>query len=77
MSEDLESLLKKLFTSVMFVGKARSLPKGGKPGAYVIKLITAVIYGFRFKLECLSLNTRLGLPATSTLAYNRNRKLWL
>jgi hypothetical protein len=35
------------------------------PGACIIKLITAVIYGFRNKLECLSLNTRLcwkGLP---------------
>ncbi len=30
------------------------------PGACIIKLITAVIYGFRNKLECLSLNTRLG-----------------
>ncbi len=27
------------------------------PGACIIKLITAVIYGFRNKLECLSLNT--------------------
>ncbi len=25
------------------------------PEAYIIKLITAVIYGFRNKLECLSL----------------------
>ena len=31
-----------------------------KPGACIIKFITAVIYGFRNKLECLSLNTRLG-----------------
>jgi hypothetical protein len=41
-------------------------------GAYIIKLITAVIYGFRSKLECLSLNSRLGwkgLPGTNTLAY--------
>ncbi len=29
-------------------------------GACIIKLITAVIYGFRNKLEYLSLNTRLG-----------------
>ncbi len=46
--------------------------------ACIIKLITAVIYGFRNKLECLSLNTRLGrngLPGTNTLAYYRNRKL--
>jgi hypothetical protein len=46
----------------------------------IIKLITAVIYGFRNKLECLSLNTRLGwrgLPGTNTLAYYRNHKLRL
>jgi hypothetical protein len=30
------------------------------PGACIIKLITAVIYGLRNKLECLSLNIRLG-----------------
>jgi hypothetical protein len=38
------------------------------PGACIIKLIRAVIYGFRNKLECLSLNTRLGwkgFPGTS------------
>jgi hypothetical protein len=37
----------------------------------MIKLITVVIYGFRNKLECLSLNNRLdwkGLPGTNTLA---------
>jgi hypothetical protein len=48
------------------------------PGAIVIKLITAVIYGFRNKLNCLSLNTKLGrkrLPGTSALAHHRNRKL--
>ncbi len=28
-------------------------------GACIIKLIAAVIYGFRNKLECLSVNTRL------------------
>ncbi len=42
------------------------------PGACIMKLITAIIYGFRNKLECLSLNTRLGwkgLPGTNTLAY--------
>ncbi len=53
-------------------------PYDYKPGAWVLKLITAVIYGFRNKLECLSLNTRLGwkgLPGTNTLPYNRNRKL--
>jgi hypothetical protein len=41
------------------------------PGACIIKLITAVIYGFRNKLECLSLNPRLGwkgLPGTNILA---------
>jgi hypothetical protein len=48
------------------------------PGACIIKLITAVIYGFRNKLQFLSLNTRLswkGFPGTNTLAYNRNSKL--
>jgi hypothetical protein len=46
--------------------------------ACLIKLITAIIYGFRNKLECLTLNTRLGwksLPGTNTLAYYGNRKL--
>jgi len=43
-----------------------------------MKLITAVIYGFRNKLECLSLNARLGwkgLPGINTLAYYGKRKL--
>ncbi len=45
----------------------------------IIKRITAIIYGYHNKLECLSLNARLGwrgLPGTNTLAYYRNRKLW-
>jgi hypothetical protein len=25
-----------------------------RPGVFVLKLITALIYGFRYKLECLS-----------------------
>ncbi len=40
------------------------------PGACIIKLITAVIYGFCDKLKCLTLNTRLGwkgLPGTNKL----------
>jgi hypothetical protein len=44
----------------------------------IIKRITVVIYSFRNKLECLSLNTRLGwkgLSGTNTLAYYGNRKL--
>ncbi len=48
------------------------------PGACTTKLIVAVIYGFRNKLPCLTLNTRLGwkgLPGTNTLAYYGNRKL--
>jgi len=48
------------------------------PGPCIIKLITAVIYGFRNKLECFSLNTKLGwkgLQGTNTLAYYVNRKL--
>jgi hypothetical protein len=46
--------------------------------ACIIKLITAVIYSFCNKLQCLSLNTILGckgVPGTNTLAYYRNRKL--
>ncbi len=45
---------------------------GFAPEACIIKLIMAVIYGFRNKLEYLSLNTRLGWkrsPGTNTLAY--------
>jgi hypothetical protein len=44
----------------------------------MIKLITAVIYDFRNKLECLPLNTRLGwkgFPGTNTLAYYGNHEL--
>ncbi len=43
-----------------------------KPGACIVKPITAEIYGFHNKLEHLSLNTRQGwkaLPGTNTLAY--------
>ncbi len=46
--------------------------------ACIIKLITAVIYGFRNKLKCFSLNTRLGwkgLPGANTLAHYGNHKL--
>ncbi len=48
------------------------------PGACIIKLMAGVIYGFLNKLECLSLNSRLGwkgFPGTNTLAYYGNRKL--
>ncbi len=48
------------------------------PGGCILKLIMAVIYGVRNKLECLSLNSRLGckgFPGTNTLAYYGNRKL--
>jgi len=40
------------------------------PGACIIKLITAVIYGFRNNLECSSLNTLSwkSLRGTNTLA---------
>jgi hypothetical protein len=58
-------------------GKGKSKDPG--PGTCIIKLITVVIYGFRNKLECLNLKTRLGwkgLPGTITLAYYGNRKLW-
>ncbi len=46
--------------------------------ACIIKLITAVIFGFHNKLECLSINARLGwkgLPGTNTLTYCGYRKL--
>jgi len=49
-----------------------------KPGPCIIKLITAVIYGFRNKLVFdLKIRTgwKEGLPGTNTLAYNRYRKL--
>jgi hypothetical protein len=45
------------------------------PRACIIKRITAVINGFRNKLEHLSLSTRLGwkgLPGTNLQAYYRN-----
>ncbi len=48
------------------------------PEAWILKYITAVIYGFSNKLECFSLNIRLdwkGLPGTYALAYYGNRKL--
>jgi hypothetical protein len=51
-------------------------------GTFIIKLIMAVIYGFRCKLDCLSLNTRLGWKAcqgqtlkliTETVNYGHNK----
>ncbi len=48
------------------------------PRACIIKCITAVIYGFRNKLEHFSLNTRLGwkgLPQTYLQAYYGNPKI--
>jgi hypothetical protein len=50
------------------------------PGPSIIKLIMAVIYGFRNKLVCFSLNTILdwkSLQGANTLAYYGNRKLRL
>jgi hypothetical protein len=47
-------------------------------GAWIIKLITAVIYGFRNKLECLSLvrlSSLVKVLGTNTLAYYGNLKL--
>jgi hypothetical protein len=47
-------------------------------GAFIIRLIMAVIDGFHDKLECLSLTSRLGWKGwlgTNTLAYYRNHKL--
>ncbi len=48
------------------------------PVACIIKRITALIYGFRNKLEHLSLNTKLGwkvLPGINTLAYYGNSRI--
>jgi hypothetical protein len=48
------------------------------PGANPLNLYTVVIYGVCNKLECLSLNIKLGwkgLPGTNPLAYYGNRKL--
>jgi hypothetical protein len=52
------------------------------PGPCIIKPITTVIYGFRNKLQCFSLNTKLGwkwkgLQGANTLAYCGNCKLQL
>ena len=53
-----------------------------RPGACIIKLITAVIYGFRNKLECLTLKPRLAGKACQgqtlylimdTVNYGRNK----
>ncbi len=46
---------------------------------YTTKHYGFVMYVFRNKLKCLSLNTRLGwkgLPGTNTLAYYENRKFY-
>jgi hypothetical protein len=61
-----------------FEQQDKTWAKFSTPVACIIKLITSVIYGFRNKLEHLSLNTRLGwkgLPGTNTLAYYGNHKL--
>ncbi len=58
------------------------LGKNLKPGACIIKLITAVIYGFNNMLECLSVNTNKAEKAcqgqtlkliTETVNYGRNK----
>jgi hypothetical protein len=62
----------KHISSAPLYGKILALPENIRQGACILKHITAVIYGFRNKLECLSLNTRLGwkgLPGTNTQAY--------
>jgi hypothetical protein len=49
-------------------------------GHCFIKLNTTVIYGFHTKLECLSLNTRLGwkgFQGTNAIPYYGNCKLRL
>ncbi len=61
-------------------GKVCGICCSNCPEACIIKCIMAILYGFRMKLDHLSLNTRQGFPAflpgTNTLAYYRNRKLW-
>ncbi len=50
-----------------------------RPGPCIIKLITAVIYGFRIKLECLSLASLSSLVLclrTNTLAYYGRNKFY-
>ncbi len=62
---------KKQDHAAIFVFYVKILRLLQQPGACIIKLITAVIYGFRNKLERLSLNTRLawkGLPGTNSTA---------
>jgi hypothetical protein len=49
-----------------------------EPGACIIKLITAIIYGFRNKLECLSLASISSLDqclGTNTIAFYGKRRL--
>ncbi len=77
------------YPSLIFVGKAGATRIDSLtgisyniwlPAACIIKLITTVIYGFLNKLECLSLNTKLGwkrLPGTNTQAYYENHRLRL
>jgi hypothetical protein len=48
---------KPIQSSLMFVGKARSLPSSGTVVANVITLFTAVSYDFHNKLERLSLTS--------------------
>ncbi len=43
--------------------RLKCLKMKNTPDYFIVKLITAVIYGFRNKLECLSLNTRLSLKS--------------
>jgi hypothetical protein len=65
------------FVSLTFVVKVIKL-FALSPGANILKRFSAVIYGFRNKLERLTLNTRLGwkgLPGTNTIPYYGNCKL--
>jgi hypothetical protein len=45
------------------------------PGTCIIKLITVTIYGFRNKLECLSLNKKLGWKGLPGTIYGFRNKL--
>jgi hypothetical protein len=63
---------------LMFHVKQEHIKVEDHPGACIIKLTTAVIYGFRNKLKCLSLASISSLDqclGPNTLAYYRHRKL--
>jgi hypothetical protein len=69
-------MLRPIILKLVWFGMYWTKPQLRGPGACIIKLITAVINGFRNKLQRLSLNTKLGwkdLLGTNNLAYYGNR----